>query len=223
MSEHESNRRSRRKQNLAARLQSGPMNVLAQMHEGLVELGLRGVESAAELSSRVDELTGLAEWVIDDINEAIRVLSTDRFYDHRHQPGSDLFTRLRQMCSAFSEESGIRCDFSVDAEHVAFNSLVGEVVFRSIGELLNNVERHAHASAVIVSSALGAGGAAIFEVEDDGIGLPGVVPGSAIRVDSGFGLWNVDLCLREFGGFLEFSVDHGLKVRIVLPGQHAIP
>lgn len=220
MADGDSGRKDPRDQNLAARLQTGPMNVLAQMHEGLIELGLRGVESHSELSARVDELTGLVEWVIDDINEAIRALSTARFHDHRRQPGSDLFTRLGLMCAAFSEESGIRCELSIEPEHVKFNSLVGEVVFRSIRELLSNVERHAHASAVLVSSAIGPGGAAVFEVEDDGIGLPGVTPGGAIRVDSGYGLWNVDLCLKEFGGFLEFAVDHGLTVRIVLPGQH---
>lgn len=212
----------RRKQNLAARLQSGPMNVLAQMHEGLIELGLRGAESESDFSARVDELTGLVEWVIDDINEAIRMLATDRFNDHRHQPGSDLFARLGSMCSAFSEESGIRCEFSVDPEHVKFDSLVGEVIFRSIRELLSNVERHAHASSVLVSSEIETGGSLIFEVEDDGIGLPGAV-GTTNRVSSGFGLWNIDLCLREFGGYLNFMVHHGLTVRIVVPGQQLTP
>ena len=207
------------KQNLAARLQGGPMNALAQMHEGLIELGLRGADSPSDFSARVDELTGLLEWVIDDINQAIRALSTDRFSDHRHQPGSDLFNRLSLMCSAFSEESGIRCEFSIDAEHVKFNSLVGEVIFRSIRELLSNVERHAHASTVLVSSSIQASGSLTFEIEDDGIGLPGI-GGSPTKVDSGFGLWNVDLCLREFGGYLQFIANHGLMVRIVLPGQH---
>lgn len=207
------------RQTLAARLQNGPMTALGQMHDSLCVLCDLEAVDGGDLAIRLDELRGWTEWVMDDINRAISTLSKDRFDDHKNQPGSNLFNRLRDLTEAFHEETGINCIFAVMEEHANFNSLAGEVVIRSINELLNNVERHAHATKVEVNSSLSEDGLLVFEVRDDGVGLiTDTDPGTRL-VGRGFGLWNIGLCLRGIGGFVRYTNDSGLSVRIVLPGH----
>jgi signal transduction histidine kinase len=203
---------------LAARLRQGPMHALTALHLGLVQLADpdRG-RTAPGLADRLESLRSQTEWIIDELDRIIRDLSEAGLIDLRDTPSATLYARLRQLCSDLETESGVTCGFRVQAEHTNLSSLASEVLYRSIRELLTNALKHAHATRVDVTSEATPDGARVFSVTDDGIGLLTPTRRSAQFVRSHFGLWNLDLCLGEIGGYMEIDSDSGVSVRIVLP------
>jgi signal transduction histidine kinase len=134
---------------------------------------------------------------------------------------TELFRRLLQLCDEFRAEGGIRCEVELDERHTRFDEEVGEVVFRTISELLRNVRQHAQAKWVRVSSTGRRDGSIGITVADDGIGLP---PhrrrGNPLDERGGIGLWSIDQRLRDFDAVLdvEASTGHGTRAMVILPG-----
>lgn len=209
----------RRTQSLAARLRRGPLKALERIHAGLLDLRLQEGATHGEIGSRLAELGGHLEWAIDDIKQSILSDAPTRIADDRLGSGSDLHARLRNLSAVFEEESGVRCRFSIDPEHLRLNGLVGEILIRVIAELLAHVEIHAGAGKVEILSQVTDEGALLVDICDDGTGLTPLDRSDSEHDHRSFRLWNVDLWLREIGAQLEAGGRREHCVRIVLPGH----
>jgi two-component system NarL family sensor kinase len=134
------------------------------------------------------------------------------------ETGRNLSERLIGLCAGFRLDSGIPCHLLVIPSHAELKPLASAIVFRAIRELLNNVQQHAQATSVEVSSTIRDDGTVEFSVRDDGVGL--VEPVASWQPgEDGVGLWSVIQRLREVGGFLETESDGGACFRIVLPAS----
>ena len=135
---------------------------------------------------------------------------------------TDLHARLLTLCEEFRAQGDIGCEVKLDASHTRFNEEVGDVVFRTICELLTNVRQHARAKHVTVSSVSRRDGSFGITVADDGIGLP---PhrrrGNPFRETGGIGLWSIDHRLRDFDAMLDIEAAEGQGTRamLILPGR----
>ena len=135
---------------------------------------------------------------------------------------TDLLPRLLELCEDFRAQGGIRCEVALDERHTRFDDEVGDVVFRTVRELLTNVRQHARARHVKVSSADRRDGSIGITVADDGVGLP---PhrrrGNPLDESGGIGLWSIDQRLRAFDAVLdiEAAAGQGTRAMLILPGN----
>jgi signal transduction histidine kinase len=137
-------------------------------------------------------------------------------------PRTDLFPRLLTLCEEFRAEHGIACEVVLEECHTHFDAEVGEIVYRTVRELLTNVRQHAQATKVRVSSTSRRDGSVGITVADNGIGLP---PhrrrGNPFDESGGIGLWSIDQRLRAFGAVLdvEATAGAGTQATVILPPQ----
>lgn len=206
---------------LAETLHDGALQDLAAINIKLAALELEPPASAGELRERLHELKDLTEAAIGDLNRTIRMLSgiekTPDPSSSAGEAGGGLVARLRELVEAFRADSDIACRFSVSPDHLKFDPVVCDVLYRAVGELLTNVEKHAQASRVEVETALRPDGAVVLRVADDGVGLPELTWPNLPFDGGGFGLWSIEHRLSELGAFMEIEGDNGLCARIVLP------
>jgi signal transduction histidine kinase len=135
---------------------------------------------------------------------------------------TDLKSRLTELCVEFRAAGGIACDIDLDERHVAFEEDVGEIVFRTVRELLTNVRQHSRAKRVTVSSTGRRDGSVAITVADDGIGLPAHRRrGSPLDETGGIGLWSIDQRLRELDAVLDIEAESGRGTRatVILPAD----
>jgi signal transduction histidine kinase len=160
---------------------------------------------------RVAELGGLAQAAIDHLQQIIRDLLGDA-----SQP-IPLANRLNDLCEEFSVGSGIECRLMVAPAHVEFEPGVGEIVFRTLRELLTNVRKHSKATVVKLTSRYRHDDAVAITVADNGVGLQSVTQRKHPFEGGGFGLWSIEHRLGELGGMLEIASDSGLRATVVVP------
>ena len=135
---------------------------------------------------------------------------------------TELHARLIELCREFGEHGDVRHDVALDVAHTLFDDEVGDVVYRTVRELLTNVRQHARAKQVRVSSVIRRDGSIGITVADDGIGLP---PhrrrGNPMIESGGIGLWSIDHRLRAFDAVLdvEAAEGQGTRAMVILPGK----
>jgi signal transduction histidine kinase len=135
---------------------------------------------------------------------------------------TNLHARLIELCEEFAAQGDIPCEVALDVTHTRFDDDVGEVVYRTVRELLANVRQHARARRVQVSSVERRDGSIGVTVADDGIGLP---PhrrrGNPLAESGGIGLWSIDQRLREFDAVLDVEAadGRGTRAMVILPGN----
>ena len=121
-------------------------------------------------------------------------------------PATSLFSQLETLCAAFGAEAGVTLEVAIVPSHLDFGPELADVVFRTVRELLTNVQEHAQAKHVTVSTAERRDGSIAVAVADDGVGIP---PhrrrGNPLLESGGIGLWSIDQRLREFGGALDIE------------------
>lgn len=133
---------------------------------------------------------------------------------------TDLLARLLELCDEFRAEGGIDCEVTLEERHTHFDDEVGEVVFRTVRELLTNVRQHARAKQVRISSVDRRDGSIGIIVTDDGVGLPPERRrGDPFDERGGIGLWSIDQRLRDFEAILDIEAapDRGTRAMVVLP------
>lgn len=193
---------------LAERLHDGPLQDLAA-----IDLKLAALQNVApaSLAAELGALRSLAE----SASDALRMMLGETVAAPAR---SDLAAQLRELCTAFTSESGIHVDVVLDEAHLTLDGAIGDLVYRSIRELLTNVRKHSRAERAWLSSARDPSGDVVFSVADDGSGISAERVRSRIAVHGrGFGLWSIEHRVRSFGGRMELEVDGGLRVTIVLP------
>lgn len=196
-------------QALAERLHDGPLQELVALQLAAANL-LRSVAQGANQTARVVEVGHLAQAAIDHLQQIIRDLMGDA-----SQP-LPLPSRLNELCEQFKAGSGIDCKLQVVPAHVEFEPGVGEIVFRTLRELLTNVRKHSQATVVKLTSRFQKDEIAIT-VADNGIGLQSVAQRKHPFEGGGFGLWSIEHRLGELGGTLEIANDSGLRATVVVP------
>jgi signal transduction histidine kinase len=139
-------------------------------------------------------------------------------------PATELYRELIDLCEQFRAEGDVACDVAIEARHAQFSPELGDVVYRTVRELLANVRQHAQAKRVTVTSADRRDGRIAITVADDGIGLPAHKRrGNPLAERGGIGLWSIDQRLREFGAVLDIDAaeNQGTRATIILPrGEH---
>jgi two-component system sensor histidine kinase DegS len=198
-------------QTLAERLHDGPLQELVALQIKAANLARLGAASADDQMERLMELGALAQAAIDQLHEVIRDLTADPTEQ------AELFSRLLELCEQFRSSSGIYCVVHLERGHTQFPGRVGDVVYRTVRELLANVRKHAQATEVEVKSESRADGAIAITVADNGIGMPMPTRRANPFQGGGFGLWSIEHRLAELGAILEIQDDHGLAATIVLP------
>jgi signal transduction histidine kinase len=135
---------------------------------------------------------------------------------------TDVHARLLALCDAFRAAGDIECEVTLDPSHTCFGEEVGEVVYRTVRELLANVRQHAQATRVEVSSVRRRDGSIGIVVADNGIGLP---PhrrrGRPFDETGGIGLWSIDRRLRDLDAMLdiEAAAGQGTRAMVILPAH----
>ncbi len=196
-------------QALAERLHDGPLQELVALQLATANL-LRSVGQGANQAARAVEVSHLAQAAIDHLQQIIRDLMGDA-----SQP-LPLSSRLNELCEQFKAGSGIDCKLQVVPAHVEFEPGVGEIVFRTLRELLTNVRKHSQATVVKLTSRFQKDEIAIT-VADNGIGLQSVAQRKHPFEGGGFGLWSIEHRLGELGGTLEIANDSGLRATVLVP------
>ena len=206
---------------LAEELHDGPLQDLAAINLNLGAITQLAELAPEELKERLVALKALTESVIDDLNGIIRTLAVREADSVDGRGEVDLFVRLSDLCADFRAETGIACRFAVWPEHLRFTKPTSEVLFRAVRELLTNVRKHARATQVDLTSELKRDGSVVLSVSDNGIGMPMLQRRGSPFENGGFGLWNIDRRLEEFGGAMEIVGDSGYRARITVP-KHAM-
>lgn len=197
-------------QALAERLHDGPLQELVALQlaaANLLRSGVGGVDQA----SRAVELGNLAQAAIDSLQQIIRDLMGDA-----SQP-IPLVARLNELCEQFMAGSGIDCRLEVAPAHVEFEAGIGEIVFRTVRELLTNVRKHSGATVVKLTSRFRPDNSVAITVADNGVGLKSVTRRKHPFEGGGFGLWSIEHRLSELGGMLEIASEAGLRATVVVP------
>jgi len=135
---------------------------------------------------------------------------------------TELHAKLLALCEVFRAAGHMSCVVTLDASHTCFGEEVGELVYRTVRELLVNVLQHAKATRVEVSSVRRRDGSIGIVVADNGVGLP---PhrrrGRRFNETDGFGLWSIDRRLRDLNAMLDIDAapGQGTRAMVILPAQ----
>ena len=196
-------------QALAERLHDGPLQELVALQLATANL-LRSVGQGANQTARAVEVSHLAQAAIDHLQQIIRDLMGDASQPRRSRRGSTSSASSSRRAAASTASS------QVVPAHVEFEPGVGEIVFRTLRELLTNVRKHSQATVVKLTSRFQKDEIAIT-VADNGIGLQSVAQRKHPFEGGGFGLWSIEHRLGELGGTLEIANDSGLRATVVVP------
>jgi signal transduction histidine kinase len=135
---------------------------------------------------------------------------------------TSLYARLLELCEAFRACGDIGCQVTLEQRHTCFAEELGDVVYRTIRELLANVRQHARATHVEVSSVGRRDGSIGITVADNGVGLPAHRRrGKPLAETGGIGLWSIDHRLRDFDAMLdvEAAPGEGTRAMLILPAH----
>lgn len=187
----------------------------AQLHDSVGALlfaigsGVAGLAETAAgdpaLAARLERLRCQADEASTALRDSLRTL--------RASPAAlALSVALRADCTAFADRTGIPAELVVlDDAPPDLSPARTEVLVAAVREALLNVEKHARASAVVVTAGLRPPGGIVVAVTDDGVGLP---PDHA----PGLGLTSTADAVGRLGGRLQITSEHdGTTWRVELP------
>ena len=193
---------------IARDLHDGPVQTLTAMIVELELLGRAGERPPAE-AAKIERLTASARGVMSELRLMLYGLRSEDEYD------TDVVANIRPLIDRFTEMTGVVVDLAAPEAPLALALHRSVEMRRIVGEALNNVARHAHASAVhvtiqVVEQTL------VVTVRDDGRGIQPLLaaPGTGMRG------------MREraavIGARLTIdSTEPGTRVRLALPLEHA--
>jgi signal transduction histidine kinase len=116
------------------------------------------------------------------------------------------------------ERFGIATEFEASAAWRSVHERMVEPVFQSLRELIANAVKHAQASTVRVSAALGPDGRVQIRVQDDGCGFAREAVGAR-----GFGLFSIERRMSHLGASLQIASERerGTVACLQLPASLA--
>ncbi len=115
-------------------------------------------------------------------------------------------------------ELHISCDLSEEVSHL--KDKLSIVIFRIIRELMVNIEKHAQATKVKFSIA-SKDGQFLLTLHDNGVGFDADSYRAGSRLETGFGLFNIESKVKDLGGNFNLRSEegHGAHVKITIPNS----
>jgi len=176
---------------------------------------LRELVSAKNIKKELIEIKKIVDKTTQCTRSLTFEISPPVLYELGLEPAMEWLTRQ------FRKQHGIACDFKDDGAPKPMTDEVRVLLFQSVRELLTNVSKHARANSVIVST-IRDGNLIRIEVEDDGVGFNPQELSLKIKMNQGFGLFNLKERLRHLHGQLkvESKKEQGTSVVLVAPLKH---
>jgi two-component system sensor histidine kinase DegS len=199
--------------------------IAREMHDGPAQ-AMSNVVLKAELCERLAEvdmdkaraeLSGLKEVARDCLKEVRRII-----YDLRPMSIDDLGLKptLQKYLEGFRKDTGLHIDLMIRGEDRRIkDSNIALAIFRIVQECLNNIERHARATQVVVQLEFMQKYITV-RVKDDGKGFDTSVISEENRDDrGGFGILGMRerVELLEGSFHIESSAGAGTSIRVRLP------
>jgi two-component system sensor histidine kinase DegS len=131
-----------------------------------------------------------------------------------------LVPTLKQYVQGFEEKTELSTNFTVMGRETRLPDHVEVALFRTVQELLNNVDAHAHATHAQVTLDF-QDQMVIASVEDDGSGFDSNEIQSSTQQRKGLGLATIQERAEMLGGTVQFEsrIGRGTKVRIEIPAS----
>lgn len=161
-----------------------------------------------DVASAVVEVSELLHYVVERVRSLTFDLGSPALYE------LGLVTGVETLCARVERESGLRVELVSDPDCETIRDPARIELYRSLRELLHNVEKHANARAARVEVRRDEREARVA-VEDDGVGLVRSNAGRDRDPDGGFGLSGMTERLRTLGGRLELGPCPGGGTRAV--------
>jgi PAS domain S-box-containing protein len=170
------------------------------------------LSTAESLSSALAMIRDSAQQGVDDLRAAIFALSRAEVND------LELVRALWQLVREFQKKTGLEADLVESGTARRAPPEIAEVLHAVAREGLANVERHARATAVVVSLGFEPD-AVTLTVQDDGIGASALVLGTLADSATRFGLNGTRDRVQRVGGTftVEAGDDEGFVVRARVP------
>lgn len=107
--------------------------------------------------------------IVDEIVKQLRDIVNE--YSPRQLQEWGLKVGIEDMLDRIEKRTGLNIDFQFEGELPNYPDLVGLHIFRVIQESMNNIEKHASATAVVVKIKANPKGKCVFSVNDNGTGF----------------------------------------------------
>lgn len=107
--------------------------------------------------------------IVDEITKQLRDIVNE--YSPRQLQEWGLKVGIEDMLDRVEKRTGLTIEFNFQGELPKFPDLVNLHIFRVIQESMNNIEKHASATAVTVTVKAAPRGPAVFSIEDNGTGF----------------------------------------------------
>jgi two-component system NarL family sensor kinase len=203
---------------LAETLHDGVMQWLVAIRLNARAIALEAEQLSPATRASLTGLETLTDRALDELTVLVRALESGERSPVASGARSDgLVARIRRLTDAFARDTGIACRILAMDRHLQFPPDVADVIYRSVVELLNNVEKHAGASRVQIRTDIREDGCIVIGVADDGKGAPEFVWSRPPDATDGFGLFSIQNRLLQIGASLEIEGRHGFSVRLILP------
>jgi two-component system NarL family sensor kinase len=190
--------------------------IAVELHDGInQEIAMLSMELGTAISKLTEDQ--LKERLIAIRNRAIRISEEVRRISHRLRPALLEYIgfagAVRSHCRDLADNAGMKVDLIAD-DSLNVPPDIATVLYRIVQEALQNVLRHAAATAVTVR--IQQRGALIsLSVDDDGVGFdPETLPPGG-----GMGLASMRERARSLGGELtiKWAAAHGTRLEAVIP------
>lgn len=188
------------------------------LHDGIIQsiyaVGLNLEEAAVDVREDPDAVQARIDKAIEQLNDTIRDIRSYIFELRPTRFSGDLSESLQALVQEFRVNSLVDVTLTVDADAGSVSGEQATALFHIAQEALNNVRKHARATAVTVRLGREDGGICL-EVRDNGAGFDPSVE----RADGHRGLRNIASRARAAGATLrvESKPGEGTLVRVQAP------
>ncbi len=190
-----------------------------ELHDGLGSMlsGLKhsftALQNQVTLDTRQEEKFNLNIDRLNDSIKELRNISNSMYTDNALKFG--LESSLKDYCHFIATTSGLDVSFNaLGISGIALSEEQSFHIFRIVQELLQNIIKHASASAVIVQLSYNSGSLYVT-VEDNGKGFDF----AAAKQQNGMGLKNIEARVKILKGSVEYDtgINKGTSVTAVIP------
>ncbi len=196
-------------------------NLAIVLHDHLGQsLAMAKIKITSVLKELEDvDLVKKLEAIQQDISGAVdqtRSLTYELSPPVLHELG--FITALEWRLDKFTEETGIKTDYTHNLEEIKLRDEQEIILFRSVDEILKNIIKHAEASSVMVT-AEASDYAFVVKIQDNGLGFDtSILKPQSRKIDS-FGLFSIKERTEYLGGIVDIQseINKGTTVSLTIP------
>jgi signal transduction histidine kinase len=183
-----------------------------ELGQALTVIRIDLMRLAADANSGVQEKVRNILETLDHVSNAARAISDNL------RPGLldalGLPAAIQAHVRKFTQHTGIPCQLQLDPDLESLPKKLATALFRIAQESLTNVARHARAQHTVIQLAR-LGSSIVLVIEDDGVGIPPVLPSGR----RSFGLLGMKERARLLGGrfTVESEAGSGTRIEVMIP------